>query len=62
MRDVLESLLGVLDDIQAAREHGDLDGGPFAAIADKLENTLGRYGLVRFGARARRSTPSSTRP
>ena len=59
---VLESLLPVLDDIHLAREHGDLDGGPFAAIADKLEAILGRFGVERFGARARRSTRPSTRP
>jgi molecular chaperone GrpE len=47
---VLESLLPVLDDIHLARQHGDLDGGPFAAIADKLEAVLARYGLERFGA------------
>jgi molecular chaperone GrpE len=46
---VLESLLPVLDDIHLARQHGDLDDGPFAAIADKLEATLARYGLERFG-------------
>ena len=51
MRDVLESVLPVLDDIQAARDHGDLVEGPFAAIADKLESTLGKYGLERFGAK-----------
>ncbi|NHA68861.1 nucleotide exchange factor GrpE [Phycicoccus flavus] len=51
VRDVLESLLGVLDDIHAAREHGDLEGGPFERIADKLEGTLGRYGLTRFGGK-----------
>ncbi len=49
VRDVLESLLPVLDDIQGAREHGDLADGPFAAIADKLEASLAKYGLVRFG-------------
>ncbi len=49
VRDVLESLLPVLDDIQGARDHGDLTDGPFAAIADKLEASLGKYGLVRFG-------------
>ena len=49
VRDVLESVLPVLDDIQAARDHGDLVEGPFAAIADKLEATLGKYGLQRFG-------------
>ncbi len=51
VRDVLESVLPVLDDIQAAREHGDLVDGPFAAIADKLEATLGKYGLSRFGSK-----------
>ena len=51
VRDVLESVLPVLDDIQAARDHGDLVDGPFAAIADKLEATLGKYGLSRFGSK-----------
>jgi molecular chaperone GrpE len=51
VRDVLEAVLPVLDDIQAARDHGDLAEGPFAAIADKLESTLGKYGLERFGAK-----------
>jgi len=46
---VLEALLPVLDDIHAARLHGALDGGPFAAIAEKLEQTLARFGLVRYG-------------
>ncbi|MEO6019272.1 MAG: nucleotide exchange factor GrpE [Knoellia sp.] len=50
VRDVLETLLPVLDDIQLAREHGDLTDGPFAAIADKLEGSLGKFGLTRFGA------------
>jgi molecular chaperone GrpE len=46
---VLDSLLPVLDDIHAARQHGDLVDGPFASIADKLESTLGKFGLVRYG-------------
>ncbi|HET8769091.1 nucleotide exchange factor GrpE [Phycicoccus sp. M110.8] len=50
VRDVLETLLPVLDDISGAREHGDLTDGPFAKIADKLESTLGRFGLERYGA------------
>ena len=50
VRDVLESVLPVLDDIQLARDHGDLTDGPFAAIADKLETSLGKFGLTRFGA------------
>ena len=56
MRDVLESLLPTLDDLHAAREHGDLTG-PFAAIADKLEGALGRYGLSRFGAKGEEFDP-----
>jgi molecular chaperone GrpE len=46
---VLEALLPVLDDVHLARQHGDLEGTPFAAIADKLEAVLGRFGLARFG-------------
>jgi len=46
---VVESLLPVLDDIQLARQHGDLESGPFASIAEKLESALGRYGVERFG-------------
>ncbi len=43
-----EALLPVLDEIHLARQHGELDG-PFLKIADKLEMTLGRYGLERYG-------------
>ncbi len=46
---VVESLLPVLDDVHLARQHGDLEGGPFAAIADKLEATLAKFGVERFG-------------
>lgn len=49
--EVIESLIGVLDDIDAARAHGDLADGPFAAIAAKLESALeSRFGLERYGA------------
>jgi len=46
---VVEALLPVLDDIHLARQHGDLEGGPFAAIADKLEGTMTKLGVERFG-------------
>ncbi len=44
-----EALLPVLDEVQLAREHGELGDGPFAKIAEKLETTLGRYGVQRYG-------------
>ena len=43
---MLEALLPVLDDIDAADAAGDLDG-PFAAIARKLFTTLESEGLVK---------------
>jgi molecular chaperone GrpE len=46
---VLEALVPVLDDVDLARQHGELAGTPFGAIADKLEATLGRFGWERFG-------------
>jgi molecular chaperone GrpE len=55
---VIEALLPVLDDIHAAREHGDLTDGPFAAIADKLESTLGKFGLERYGAAGEQFDPN----
>ncbi|WP_422099997.1 nucleotide exchange factor GrpE [Varibaculum prostatecancerukia] len=46
---VLQVLLSVLDDVQAAREAGELQG-PFESIANKLENTLEtNFGLTRYG-------------
>ena len=54
---VIEALLPVLDDIHAAREHGELEGGPFAAIADKLESILGRFGVTTLGAKGEEFDP-----
>ena len=49
--EVIESLISVIDDIAAARAHGDLEDGPFASIATKLEETLKtRFELERYGA------------
>lgn len=55
---VLEALLPVLDAVHLARQHGDLEGGPFAAIADKLEGTLERFGLSRYGEQGEEFDPS----
>jgi molecular chaperone GrpE len=46
---VTSELLTVLDDIERAQEHGDLDGA-FKAVADKLVAALQAQGLEPFGA------------
>jgi len=45
---VLSSLLPILDDLDRAREHGDLTG-PFGSVAEQLINTLSKQGLEPFG-------------
>ena len=45
----LSSLLPVLDDIDRARDHGELEGG-FKAVADSLERIVSGLGLTKFGA------------
>lgn len=47
---VLTELLGILDDLDRARSHGDLESGPLKALADKLVNVLEGFGLAAFGA------------
>ena len=44
----LGELLGVLDDIGRAREHGDLTGA-FRSVGEALEAATSKLGLVRFG-------------
>ncbi len=46
---VLASLMPVLDDVDRAREHGELSGG-FKAVADALERIVSAQGLTKFGA------------
>jgi molecular chaperone GrpE len=47
---VLSGLLPVLDDIDRAREHGELEGG-FKAVADSLERSVATLGLTKYGAK-----------
>lgn len=57
--EVLETLLPVLDEIQLAEQHGDLpEGSPFRAIADKLEQSLGKHGLERVGVKGEPFDPN----
>jgi molecular chaperone GrpE len=47
---VITQLLGVLDDLDRARSHGDLESGPLKSVADKLVTALEGLGLSGFGA------------
>jgi len=44
----LTPVIEVLDTIDRAKEHGELEGG-FKAVADQLERVVAGAGLVRFG-------------
>ncbi|WP_024801721.1 nucleotide exchange factor GrpE [Nocardia sp. BMG51109] len=46
---VVTELLGVLDDLDRARAHGDLESGPLKSVADKLVDALTKQGLEEFG-------------
>jgi len=54
---VLAALLPVLDDIDRARTHGDLDGA-FKAVSDQLDVILAKLGLVSFGEQGDPFDPS----
>ena len=45
---VLNELLPILDDLDRARTHGELEGG-FKSVADQIENAVTKIGLVKFG-------------
>jgi molecular chaperone GrpE len=46
---VVTQLLPVLDDLERARSHGDLESGPLKSVADKLATALEGLGLSGFG-------------
>ena len=54
---VLVALLPVLDDVDRARQHGDLTGA-FKAVADQLEATLEKLGLQPYGEVGERFDPT----
>ena len=54
---VLSGMLPVLDDIDRAREHGELEGG-FKAVADSLDRTVAGLGLTKFGAKGDEFDPN----
>lgn len=44
----LATLMPVLDDVDRAREHGEVEGG-FKAVADALDRAVNGLGLTKFG-------------
>ena len=55
---VVTQLLGVLDDLDRARSHGDLESGPLKLVADKLTGALEGLGLAAFGGEGDDFDPS----
>jgi len=47
---VVMQLLPVLDDLDRARNHGDLESGPLKSVADKLASALEGIGVLAFGS------------
>ncbi|MFF0817804.1 nucleotide exchange factor GrpE [Rhodococcus sp. NPDC003318] len=46
---VVAQFLDVIDDLDRARAHGDLETGPLKALSDKLTGVLSGLGLAPFG-------------
>ena len=55
---VISQLLPVLDDLERARSHGDLETSPLKAVSDKLVAVLTGLGLVAFGVEGEGFDPS----
>lgn len=48
--EVMTGILPVLDDLDLAQAHGDLEGSPLELVAQKIRTSFERYGLVQVGA------------
>ena len=55
---VVSQLLPVLDDLERARQHGDLETGPLKSVADKLAGVFSNIGLSTFGAEGDACAPA----
>lgn len=55
---VVSQLLPVIDDLDRARSHGDLESGPLKSVADKLAAALNGLGLTEFGTEGESFDPS----
>ncbi|MCC6270699.1 MAG: nucleotide exchange factor GrpE, partial [Microbacteriaceae bacterium] len=48
--EVMTGILPILDDLDLAQAHGDLEGSSLGLIAQKIRMSFERYGLVQVGA------------
>lgn len=48
--EVMTGILPVLDDLDLAHAHGDLEGSPLELVAQKIRTSFERYGLMQVGA------------
>src|SRR5690606_19232770 len=56
--DAAKGLLPVLDDLDRAAQHGDLEAGtPFAVIAEKIRLVVERLGVVAYGEKGEEFDP-----
>ena len=55
---VVSQLLPVIDDLDRARSHGDLEAGPLKSVADKLAAALSGLGVVEFGTEGEAFDPA----
>jgi len=55
--EVLRSLFPAFDDLSRAEAHGDLEGSPFEAVANKLRAAGDKFGLKQFGAKGEAFSP-----
>jgi len=55
---VVTQLLPVLDDLDRAQAHGDLDSSPLKSVADKLVGVLEGLGLTAFGTEGEEFDPA----
>lgn len=49
--DIAKTLLPILDDLDRAEAHGDLEDGPMVLIAQKFRTTVERIGVTRIGVK-----------
>ena len=56
--EVITGILPILDDLNLAQAHGDLEGSPLELVAQKIRTLFDRYGLVLIGEKGELFDPN----